>query len=958
MSVLSPALQPIGMTACGMCSRGPSDKLLLSLGNPSSEVVIVVGPPNDEAVAVGKCLGGVNWYLLSKLLQMSGLSAHQPFITPAMKCCGTGDAGRQECYDLYLQHEIAAYPRRLIIACGEYAQTSLLGHTSDFFKRVGVIEPSPVFKVQNALALDMGVPVMNAFAPGLAVRNPQFIDHLLALFTTATKFLAEGGIIRPEPQVYNFAATGTQTPEEFEQEIENLLLILEEMSKAKVIAADTETSGLDTTGSGLDWWTCKLLGVSLATSGSWGVWVSHQHLQDPRVHKLVVDILTNPSTTKVMHNAKFDLHVLRNTLCVVQGPIRDSMVGAHFSDENLPVSLKTQCVYRGLSRNWADDLTDPETGKKYKDFGLIPPVTLGQYAGQDTPYTLQLATETRCEALEQFSPAYNLVMRATRALERIEERGVMVDQDNLQFVEQASRRHTEQAFADLQGLTGKVPTLALQRQVKIWEDWRDGVIEDYGKDPTKGPKTAKWKVALQEAGDWVDKPVLPTPFNPGSVDQLRVLLYGVAGAKKTVRADGTPVYDGPTLDLPILKVSDDSKEDSGASTDEDALMGLLPYAADKGPQAVRLFEQVLRWRRASKVLTTYATGKYAAADGVVRTNYKLAHTVTGRLACGDNQSDNSPNMQNVPEVLRPIFRARPGMVLVDADMSQAEVRVGAALSGDQTLIGVIQEADRLYAAFEAEMTAWEVSDKSTPKPKKPADVHTMIASLVFGVPIEEVTKDQRRDAKSYTFGLMYGKDLNSLIRDFGDEAKARMVWEAFCTIFPRFVKWIEEVHAYAKKHGLVTTAWGRTRHLPMAKMSGQNLPRELLRYHKEALRQAVNTLVQSAASDITVKAVCTLVERLEEMSIPAYVILTVHDSIGVEVEEKFEDVVVKLVRECMEEPTGIPVLDLVPMRADVKVTTHWGGELDKKGLERYLLIGKVEAPEGMEDPVEAYLASL
>lgn len=331
-----------------------------------------------------------------------------------------------------------------------------------------------------------------------------------------------------------------------------------------------------------------------------------------------------------------------------------------------------------------------------------------------------------------------------------------------------------------------------------------------------------------------------------------------------------------------------------------------------------------------------------------------------------HHNSTKPNLQNLPKSLRPMIVARPGYTFVDADFSQCEVRVAGALSQDINMKRAAEAADADALRYEREMAAYEEwrnelfedlgcwpEDLHDPDleqlqasgewllPPAPAnDLHRMVASVVFGVPPEKVTDEQRTYAKRFVFGALYGKTVKSFTEEFGgDEAKAQAIWDAIFGAFPQLEEWIKRVHAHTKRTGEVTTPYGRTRHLLVAKL-GLNSPFKIKVIVEESLRQAVNFLVQSTASEIALQAIVRLDKALlERPDLDAAIVVMVHDAIVVEARKGQEDEVARLVVEAMQMPTGIDIVDWIPQRADYKVYDHWAGKLKPDKIAAELVRG-------------------
>ena len=354
-------------------------------------------------------------------------------------------------------------------------------------------------------------------------------------------------------------------------------------------------------------------------------------------------------------------------------------------------------------------------------------------------------------------------------------------------------------------------------------------------------------------------------------------IYGLAGEAFNINSPkqlGHVLFE--VLGLPPVK-----KTKSGYSTDADVMEKLCPYHP--------IISEILEYRKVAKLKSTYCEGLLAAADeqGRVHTSFKQALTATGRL------SSTEPNLQNIPirtelgREMRKFFAAeKEGYVLIDADYSQIELRLLAAISGDEGMI----------EAFESG-----------------ADIHSSTAMKVFGVPADEVSVEMRKKAKAINFGIMYGMGAYSLSGDLHiSVAAAKAYIEDYMHAFPMVEKYLSDIVADAKKNGFVTTLLGRRRYIP-----------ELASKKKMEVafgeRVAMNSPIQGSAADIIKLAMVNADKKLRESGYDARLIMQVHDELIIEAHKSCaEEVKSLLVRE-MEGALELPVR----LAAEVGVGKTW-----------------------------------
>ena len=354
------------------------------------------------------------------------------------------------------------------------------------------------------------------------------------------------------------------------------------------------------------------------------------------------------------------------------------------------------------------------------------------------------------------------------------------------------------------------------------------------------------------------------------------LIYETAGGPFNINSTkqlGELLFD--TLHLPPVK-----KTKSGYSTNVEVLEALR----DKHP----VVQAVMDYRMLTKLNSTYADGlqKEIAADGRIHTTFQNTVTATGRL------SSTEPNLQNIPvrtelgSEIRKMFVPREEWVLVDADYSQIELRVLAHVADDKAM----QEAFR-----------------------SGEDVHTVTASQVFGVPVDEVTPLMRRHAKAVNFGIVYGISEFSLAQDIGvSRAEARAYIDSYLSKYRGVRAYMRQIVETAREQGYVQTLMGRRRMIPEIKSTKFNI-------RSGAERIALNTPIQGTAADIIKLAMVRVFDALEREALQARLILQVHDELIVECPAFEAQSVMDIVTREMEHAAALSV----PLVAEAKMGESW-----------------------------------
>jgi DNA polymerase-1 len=311
-------------------------------------------------------------------------------------------------------------------------------------------------------------------------------------------------------------------------------------------------------------------------------------------------------------------------------------------------------------------------------------------------------------------------------------------------------------------------------------------------------------------------------------------------------------------------------------------------------------KRLLEYRAIQKLKSTYVDALpvlVLARTGRVHTSFNQAVAATGRLSSSD------PNLQNIPirtELGRQIRRAfitDPGWILLSADYSQIELRILAHLSGDPGLLEAFRSED---------------------------DVHRRTAAILFSVLPGLVTSDMRRRAKAVNFGILYGMGPQRLARDQGVSVKqAEQFIAEYFARFPKVKAYIDASIAAAEGEGRVRTLLGRVRYFPEIRGADRNA-------RQQAIRAAVNTVIQGTAADLIKKAMVVLARRLQEEGRRARMILQVHDELVLEAPEEEADPVARLVREVMEGAHPLAV----PLVAEVRRGPNWLDLKDGEGRSK------------------------
>lgn len=349
-----------------------------------------------------------------------------------------------------------------------------------------------------------------------------------------------------------------------------------------------------------------------------------------------------------------------------------------------------------------------------------------------------------------------------------------------------------------------------------------------------------------------------------SIAELEKRIYEAAGEEFNINS---PKQLGVIL-FEKLQMPNSKKTKTGYSTSAEVLEKLAvdyPIVSD-----------ILEYRQLTKLKSTYADGlaNYIDETGRIHTTFNQTITATGRL------SSTEPNLQNIPirielgKMIRKVFHPAKGNLFVDSDYSQIELRVLAHVADDEKLIEAFQNGQ---------------------------DIHRTTASHVFGVPFDEVTDLQRRNAKAVNFGIVYGISAFGLSQDLNISRKeAQEFIDKYFETYPKIKAFLDSTVEQAKKDGYIKTMFNRIR--PIPELSSSNF---MQRQFGE--RVAMNSPIQGTAADIIKIAMIRVHDRLIREKLKSKLILQVHDELLIEALEEEKEQVIALLEEEMKNAVKLKV---------------------------------------------------
>ena len=386
---------------------------------------------------------------------------------------------------------------------------------------------------------------------------------------------------------------------------------------------------------------------------------------------------------------------------------------------------------------------------------------------------------------------------------------------------------------------------------------------------------------MQDAGVRIDVPMLKIAEEQLTQELVSIEqeIYSSVGLTFNVNSPkqvGEVLFDHLKLDAKAKK-----SKTGQYSTSEEVLLALKPKHPVVG--------MILEYRELKKLISTYisALPTYINPDtGKIHTTYNQTVTATGRL------SSSNPNLQNLPirsergQLIRQAVIPDDGCLFLSADYSQIELRLMAHFSQDPHLVQAFRSGQ---------------------------DIHAATAAKIFNVPIEEVTKDQRRQAKTANFGIIYGISAFGLAQQLDcSRSEAKDLIDGYFAAFPGVIDYIERQKELARRQGYAVTLFGRKRYLP-------DIVSHNATVRSFAERNAVNSPIQGTAADIIKMAMVTIHQRLKEEGLKAQMIMQVHDELNFNVPENEVDRVREIVVNEMQNVVHLTV----PLIADCGVGENW-----------------------------------
>lgn len=564
------------------------------------------------------------------------------------------------------------------------------------------------------------------------------------------------------------------------------------------------------------------------------------------------EVIENPDIVKISWNGKFDFQIFEIYDIYLRGPMLDGMLAKYLLNEERPNGLKE------MVDRYIPEASGYEADKGFDKipWDQKPLEPLCKYGCQDTDYTFRLMIFFEKKLIDNglYSLYRNLIMPASRVLQSVEKNGLYLDREFNQKLLEEYKPKIEQALENIYTLPKMVKLQKKYTQKRI-DAYIEKIEEELSKLNPDDPKDRR-KIASREqkitnvrAGVFSNKTEreLVRRINLNSNSDIKWLMYSEEG-----------------FNFPILKYTDSK----APSADEETLVELrMQVNKPDSPKAIFL-DNVLTLRGLEKMYKTYIEGwnEKVQDDNCLHGQFKIHGTTSGRLSSAE------PNLQQIPKTsvdpnIKKQLIARPGTLYMAMDFSQAELRIMAHLSGDETYLKAFREGQ---------------------------DPHLAIAAKKYGVPYDEALaamddenhpdhklwKTRRKQAKQIAFGIIYGIQAKLLAQKLSDvkaglivtPQEAQQSLNEFFQEHPKIKKFMQKQEKLLRKQGYVSSLFGRKRRLPQiySDDSGEAA---------YAVRLAVNMPCQSAASDMCLFGSVLLYWMMRQGKLPKMPSVTlVHDA--------------------------------------------------------------------------------
>lgn len=849
-------------------------------GPKGAKVMFIQDFPEPIDLKYNKQFAGKSCNSLLLALKNRGISEDEVYFTSIVKC--PAYQGEEEikpkdvkcCADL-LETEISLINPKVIVPVGKQSLKYLIGVNTLTKSRGKAVEKEFKYTDEEGNITTINRIILPMVHPRQLKLRPIYKEYTLNDLDTLVK-LVEEGMPKSDELHYEYLET-----------VESVLQGIRDIqNNAEVIAFDIETNTLNAFQDD-----AKVLCISMSYKTHSGVCIPLQHKDSPFKDKnleLVLNALKElleNDTLKVAHNGKFDIKFLEAVLGIKVNNFNFDTQIAHYlavSEERGTQGLKSlawEYTNMGGYDNALDDYKKSLPTSKQGNYENIPWDILKEYAICDTDCTLRLYYIF--QPLIEENPKwkivmYDILMPASYTLKDVETNGMLFD---VELGEKYLKEYAEEAERIQQALEEFPEVLEIVEDRKKKWMYR----EELKKIPKKD-RTEEENIKFKEYAKYKNP-----EFNWSSVNQLRELFFDKLNLETSVKTDKGEY-----------------------STSAEALEEM---------QNQHEIPKLLTELRKINILNNFFITKFPELkdkNNIIHSTFNMTLTATGRMSSSD------PNFQQIPRKVEDvtsfqyhhevkslfISRFKEEGCIANFDYSALEMKIAGIISGDANLRSAFLSGQ---------------------------DLHKSTASLIWNVPIEEVSKTLRTQAKAVNFGLIYGKTGVSFAKDFyydekgedpekfSDWGRAKQEGEKlvndYLGTFSGLRDWLDNTKKFAHKHGYVETMFGRRRRLP-------NLKSQVHGMKADAERQAINAPIQGTGSDFTVMSLNQINDYFKKHGLKSMIIATVHDSIVFDIYIPELAEVAEVVKTIMES-VHKPYIDTdIPVTSDIELGSNYGAVFD------------------------------
>lgn len=820
---------------------------LTTIGNNDGTILFVVDAPNQATYSRGQTLNAPQMACLRQLIESNGIKGSEVKMVipspPIPQDIETSERKIGEFLSDYrdeLLTVIQGMPNlRLVVTLGKTALRQVVGRSVKITEARGSLVACPVAD---------GVWMLPMLSPAHALRRPEIMPILEG------DFLQVGSLHSAGWDSSIFESAADEAKYEWCLDLQPLIDL-----EPSCLTLDTETVGLE-------WSHGKkmILTVQLSYKQGHALIVplnvdyfnddalrgeSSQHLPkmtNATLAKLTAqlnELLGSKECRVVGHNLKFDLHHLRNHGIKVANWYSDTMQLAFAVDENMGIKSLDECTRRWVPEmaGYADSFNSAEVHQGKSRMDLVPHDQMIRYAGGDTDacYRLMITLATVCkEDSRQWNAFLNIQMAGLRAFVNMEATGIGIDVPALDDLGAKYSIKAKLAYDELLELAAvKAPAVLRKHEDKGLSFTRDAFVSDLlfskeglGLEPvvfTKGSIGVKKEDRIASVSSKLHLPffehipLVAKLIEYKKLQKMRNTYIGQRGYTEYIHVKRLKSGKFPAAIETILNSAGIlyAEKQIGQNEPQEPQGNLQEVGALRMDEIGNVF----------KVKEQSPTGfwQYLTAGNKVHPSFRLDNTVTGRTSSQNPNAQNFPKRGQTAKDFRQIFIPSEGFVFIEADLSQAELRIAAWMANDKSMLKIYRDG---------------------------GDIHTATAAGVMNIPVEQVTKEDRQKAKAINFGFLYGmwwtKFRDYAKTDYGvsfTPKQAEAIRNRFFDLYPALETWHKTMRSFVREHGYVRALHGALRRLPSIKSDDDKIK-------QETERQAINAPVQRFASDLGVLA--------------------------------------------------------------------------------------------------------